>query len=175
MVITNDEMEKLNVWLTANRLSLNIGKTHYMVFNPHKQIKPPNIAILINNTVLEEVNECKFLGVILYNELSWKSHCLYISRKIAKSIDVISKVRKVLCRESLITLYYSLMYPYILYCNVIWGNANKAVLWPIFKIQKQAVRLINNLNRYDSTQSSFKEMNLLRLPDVYKLCHHFYV
>ena len=88
---------------------------------------------------------------------------------MAKSIGVLSKARKILGKETLLTLYFALIYPYIMYCNVIWGNADKSVLWPIYKLQKQAIRLINNLKRYESTQSSFKAMKLLRLPDVYKL------
>ena len=33
IISMNRELEKLSIWLTANKLSLNISKTHYMVFD----------------------------------------------------------------------------------------------------------------------------------------------
>ena len=35
--LMNKELQKLNTWLTANKLSLNISKTHYMVFDRDKE------------------------------------------------------------------------------------------------------------------------------------------
>ena len=116
----NAEMIKLYDWLKSNRLSLNISKTHYMVFNPKTRIPCQDIKLFINGRKLEEVKECKFLGVILDNKLSWKSHCSYIARKISKPIGIISKAKMYLEQDSLKTLYYSFVYPYLLYSNITW-------------------------------------------------------
>ena len=35
--LMNKELQKLNTWLTTNKLSLNISKTHYMVFDCDKE------------------------------------------------------------------------------------------------------------------------------------------
>ena len=37
IISMNRELEKLCIWLTANKLSLNISKTHYMVFDRGKE------------------------------------------------------------------------------------------------------------------------------------------
>ena len=37
--LMNKELQKFNTWLTANKLSLNISKTHSMVFGRGKKIK----------------------------------------------------------------------------------------------------------------------------------------
>ena len=37
--LMNNELQILNTWLTANTLSLNISKTHYMVFDRGKETK----------------------------------------------------------------------------------------------------------------------------------------
>ena len=75
----------------------------------------------IDGEAISETSKTKFLGVIIDNRLCWKDHILYISGKIARGIGVILKARKYLMKDSLITLYYSFVYPYLIYCNHVWG------------------------------------------------------
>jgi hypothetical protein len=165
----NQEMPKLQEWLRSNRLSLNIGKTHIMIFNPKKQKQPNQITIKIDNQTLETVSKTKFLGVIIDNSLSWKPHTLYIAQKMAKSIGILSMSRKVLSPPTLLQLYHSFIGPYINYCNLAWGNAPSSTLWPVFKNQKVAIRIIGNLPWKSSTIPFCKKNIILRLPDLY---HH---
>ena len=50
---------------------------------------------------------------------------LYVEKLLVAYIfvGVIIKARKVLQKGSLISLYYSFIYPYLIYCNQIWGSA----------------------------------------------------
>ena len=162
----NEEMPKLVDWLSANRLSLNVGKTHLMIFSPNKQ-PHPNINIYINGIALDIVTKTKFLGLMLDNKLNWKSHALYLSSKISKSIGILSIARKFLNQKTLIQLYYSFIYPYLIYANLAWGKASDVALWPIYKIQKLAIRLIANLPRRSSSKPFCKSHSILRLPDIY--------
>ena len=59
----NRELDKLFVWFSVNRLSLNLGKTNYMLFRS----RPPDneLALKINNVVLPRVAATKFLGIII--------------------------------------------------------------------------------------------------------------
>ena len=71
----NDELIKINEWFSANKLSLNAGKTNFSLF--HKSGKkysiPSHLPMLkINNHDIERVNTMKFLGVLLDDNLSWK-------------------------------------------------------------------------------------------------------
>ena len=79
------ELSKLYTWLLANKLTLNISKTHFMVFHraKHKKYK---IIIEINNIPIEQVRHTKFLGVIFDDNLDWSNHISYINTKIAKGI-----------------------------------------------------------------------------------------
>ena len=54
----NKELPILINWLNTNRLSLNIKKTHVMIFGKHCN---KDINILINNEKLEVVQKTKFL------------------------------------------------------------------------------------------------------------------
>jgi hypothetical protein len=163
----NEELPKLSNWLKSNRLSLNISKTHSMLFSPKKNPTAcPNIKI--DGVTLDTVAKTKFLGVILDNKLAWKDHALYTAQKMSKSIGILSLARKYLNRKTLLQLYYSFIYPYITYCNLAWGNAPDSTLWPILRTQKLAIRLIAGIPRGNSSLEYCKTNTILRLPELYK-------
>jgi hypothetical protein len=164
----NLEMPKLVEWLSTNRLSLNIGKTHLMIFGAKKSLSNNNINIKINNQALEIVTHSKFLGIMIDNKLSWKEHALYTSKKLSKSIARLSLAKKYLNKTTMIQLYYSFIFPYLYYCNLAWGNAADTILWPIFRNQKLALRIISNTPRRSSTIDFCKNNQIFRLPDIHK-------
>ena len=67
----NDELNNIQNWLSCNKLSLNVLKTHYIIFTPRNKIVD-SIDIKINNTSIERVYSTKFLGVHIDSQLSWK-------------------------------------------------------------------------------------------------------
>jgi hypothetical protein len=163
----NSEIPLLIDWLRANRLSLNTNKTHVMIFGPKNKPNFDTVDIKIGDTPLEIVNTTKFLGVILDNNLNWKQHITHISKKIAKSIGIISIAKKTLNQKTLLQLYFSFLYPYLTYCVLIWGNSPNTTLWPVYRLQKLAIRLVANIKRRDSSLSYCKTNQILRLPDIY--------
>ena len=72
----NNEIEFVQDWICANKLSLNINKTHYMVFSNTVNSLPGHI--FINNVTLRQIECTKFLGLYIDDDLSWKSHISYL-------------------------------------------------------------------------------------------------
>ena len=107
----NLEMDKLSIWFQANKLSLNLKKTKFMVFKPRQKRSICNIQISIDNQNIVEVKETNFLGVILDENFNWKAEISHVANKVAKS----SRCSFFLPKTSLRMLYYSLIYPYF-YC-----------------------------------------------------------
>jgi exonuclease III len=165
----NQDIPILTAWLQTNRLSLNLKKTHVMIFGRKTEGRENSLDIFIEGTKIDIVTQTKFLGIILENSLSWKPHLMYLSKKVSKTIGILSRARKFLNKETLKQLYYSFLYPYLTYCNIIWGNAPQSTLWPIFRAQKRAIRIIENIRRRDSTKAAFKNLKILRLPEIYEL------
>ena len=163
----NSDIPLLTCWLQTNRLSLNLTKTHLMVFGKGKKKDDNTLNTVISGEKIEVVKQTKFLGIILDSELSWKFHLTQLAKKLSKSIGILSRARRFLNKTTLTQLYYSFLYPYLTYCNIIWGNATQSLLWPIFRAQKRAIRIINNIKRRDSTKTAFHMMGILRLPDIY--------
>ena len=161
----NNELKEISLWLKANKLSLNIKKTHFMIFSS-KNKPHPNICINIDGETINETAKTKFLGVIIDNKLSWKDHILYISGKLARGTGVLLKVRRYLMKETLISLYYSFVYPYLIYCNHVWGLACKTHMNTLFLLQKRIIRIITGVNRRSHTDPIFKELKLLKCNDI---------
>ena len=71
---------------------------------------------------------------------------------------------------------YSLIYPYIFYCNLVWGNARFTRINPVFILQKRSMRIIFNASFRSPSNPLFNSADILKLHDVYKLalgCYMF--
>ena len=82
-----------------------------MCFTTKNKIKP-DISLNIDGQIIAEVTSSNFFGVIIEVKMNLRDHVSFVSRKIARGLWVIS-------------LYYSFIYPYLKYCNQIWGSACK--------------------------------------------------
>ena len=72
------ELSNINKWFISNRLTLNINKTCYMLFNN----KLSHINISINNINLTRVKSTECLGIIIDENLDWKLHILYLKNNL---------------------------------------------------------------------------------------------
>ena len=114
------ELCKVDTWFKANKLSLDIQKSSYMIFTPRNQQATNTLSnVHIANNILERVTVTTFLGTLIDENLTWKNHITLISNKIAKNIGVIRRIRHLVSRKIHINLYYTMIYPYISYCNIV--------------------------------------------------------
>ena len=158
----NAELAKLTVWLSANKLTLNTSKSHFMIIHRAKlKSSDTKIPVILSNTILEQVTFIKFLGVIIDNKLTFERHIVYTKNKISKGLGIITKARKYLNRETLLKLYNAFVFPYLTYCVEVWGTAPKKYLDPLIKIQKKIVLIITFSPYLCHTDPIFKDLNLL--------------
>ena len=71
-------------------------------------------------------------------------------------------------QSTLLTLYYTFIYPYFIYCIEIWGNASDIYLSQIIKLQKRAIRMIVSENYKAHTQPIYKQLKILPLKQVFE-------
>ena len=165
--IVNCELFKVVDWLIANQLSLNIKKTNYIIFHPYQKCINFNIRIKAYDSRtktffdLERKDHVKYLGVIIDQHLSWKHHINYIALKISRNIGIISRLRHFVPLKTLLSIYNSLISPYISYGLIAWGQASKSHLEKLLILQKRAVRLINFLPFRTHAIPYFAQSNIL--------------
>ena len=165
----NEHLSIVSDWLRANKLSLNIGKTHYMVFT-NKKYDYNAINVKIDETPVSFTHSTKFLGIYLDDRLDWKAHISYISNKISKSIGILYRCQAYLSRKSLTDLYYAFVYPYLSYCAHVWGNTYTSNLKTLVILQKKAIRILSHSHRLAHTHDMFHRLGILKFNRV-----HFYL
>ena len=110
------------------------------------------------------------LGIFIDSNLSWKPRIKYISKKIKRNVGILSKLRYYVDTDILVNLYYALIYPYLIYGILTWGNTYPTTLLPIFILQKKVVRLIT-FSAFDAHSSPlFKSLNIMKLHDLVEYC-----
>ena len=153
----------------ANRLSLNVNKTHVLfVSNRTHPNFPPQIYY--GSCRLEIRNNITFLGVIIDANLKFVSHIKHICNKISKLVGILYKLKDFLPKNILIQLCYAIAYPYIQYCNLVYANTFDTHLDPLEKLQKKLIRLIANAPFLAHTNELFLNNSILKLDDVNKYC-----
>ena len=164
----NSELISIAEWFCANRLSLNLEKTNYILFRSHKKMCPPSdsLQLSINGTFISQVNSAKFLGVHIDQHLTWNDHIKNISAKIAKNVGILKRVSYILPSSIRAKLYYSLIYPYLSYCNFVWASTYESRLHKLVLLQKRGVRVVAGASSIAHTSPLFLEFNLLKFHQI---------
>ena len=96
------------------------------------------------------------MDTVIDQKLTWREHITHIVTKISQSSGIMHKVKHLLPSDNLNTLYYTLIYLYLQYCNALWGMTIKTVVNPLYiMIQKRVIRLIANVINDAHTLSFF--------------------
>jgi len=146
----NAQLKNLENWFHANRLSINLTKTKYMVFGKERDtdnlpLKLP--PLLLSSASIKRVYATKFLGITLDENLSWTRHINILEANLSQNVGVLAKVRKNLNSKAAKSLYFAFIHSYLSYGNIIWASTYKGKLSKLYNIQKRAVRIISSADR----------------------------
>ena len=105
------------VWLCANKPSLNIDKTHFVIFHPYQKKLNYFMKIKINDKTINQHKSVKYLGILIDCHLNWKEHIRQISQKISRGIGILCKIRHYVDVKILVHLpcHYSSFFLILLY------------------------------------------------------------
>ena len=166
-LIFQTEGNKVIDWLIANKLIINLNKTQSMIFSYKRG--NPKFTVNLKNTIIEEQQTTSFLGVIIDNKLTWKSHIAHLCSKISKGIAILRLLRPSFPKHILKMIYMSLIHSYLNYCNLIWGSAEATISNPLFILQKKAIRIVDKAYFLEHTEPIFKTLKILTLHQIYDL------
>ena len=133
----NEDLKLIFQWLCANRLSLNVTKTEFIIFKPPRMKLDERFTLKLNGTMLLESTKIKYLGIIIDGRLTWKHHIYELRKKLNKSIGIIYKMKNIAPLRVLLSLYYALFHSHLNYGICVWGNAPEQELNHIFLSQKR--------------------------------------
>jgi len=115
-----------------------MSSSRYLIFDTN------DILIFDTNdfVLLDQKTYIKYLGILIDSNLTWKYHISYITSRISKTIGVIARLRHFVPTSMLLTLYRSLLSPYLSYGLTVWGQAPQVYLNQILVLHMRALRLI---------------------------------
>jgi len=172
---TNKELQKAQLWFQANKLSLNVSKTKYMVFRTSKmKTIEQNFNIKIGDQDVERIgNNCKtksfkFVGVHLDEYMTWEHHVNHVINKVSSANFALNQLKKVLPINIRKTIYNSLIKPHLEYSIITWGYSNCEGLKRLKIKQKQAIRNVAKVNYNAHVNPLLGKLEILNFDDTLK-------
>ena len=158
----NLDLERIRVWLAANKLTLNMTKTEFLLIGSKQRLlnftaKP---TASINQFPIKHVSRVKSLGVHIDENLTWECHVNELSKRIASGISAIKRIRHTVSYKTVLAIYNSLVQPHLDYCSSVWGSCSMS---PSQELKNRAARVIT-FSHYDrSTDELLRMVNWVKL------------
>ena len=111
----NKTLKHLDIWLSLNKLTINLSKTNYLIFNNNKA----KLSILFNNIVIIQKNSIKLRVVIIDSNMNWKQHTNMVKSKLYYGLLILRKLNNILPIHILKLIYYSVFHYNLINCA--WG------------------------------------------------------
>ena len=121
--IINKELKNLNIWCCANKLTVNPSKPNVLVIS----IKliydfTEQLTVSYDSFQIYSVKNAKYLGVIIDNRINFYKHIKVLECKIARSVGILTKLKTIPLKQSLLHLYYTLVHSHLTNRISIWGS-----------------------------------------------------
>ena len=156
--LANKLLAAITTYMKSNLLHINLSKCCFMHFTPtsitqslirgtcarnREYIRKIDLSpVLIDGNKIPEVEEMKFLGIIIDNKLRWAPHIEFLSKKLKSATGIINHIRQYIPPENYKMLYHTLFESHMNYGITVFGGALKSYTEKLFRIQKHCVRVL---------------------------------
>ena len=161
----NRDLKSLLVWLTANKISLNDGKTEIIHFHKPNNACPTDIKIKLNGKKLFPSKTIKYLGVYLDETLNGNAHCVELIKKLNRANGMLAKARHFVPLNELKNIYHAIFSSHLMYGCQIWTQKLLSVTEKISILQKNAVRIMTFSDFRAHSEPLFKQLDILKFTD----------
>ena len=70
-----------------------------------------DLSIKVGETIIENVNSAKLLGVVIDRFLSWSTHTEALTKKLSNKIGVLRRVRSFMSYEASLKVFNTIIFP----------------------------------------------------------------
>ena len=129
-------------WCTANFLELNVSKTKELIFD-FRRSQCPVQPVAIGTDTVEIVNEYKYLGTIIDNQLNWSSNIRQLYSKCQQRLYFLRKLNEFHIDHTIMHMFYtSVIQSIFAFCILVYyGNASSRDIHKVHRIIRQAQKL----------------------------------
>ena len=176
----NQDLENVQNWLRANKLTLNMTKTECMLIGARQRLSDltDSPIIAIDNVQISQVATATWLGVTIDNKFDWSNHIDKLTKKGVSGIGAIKRIRHFFPQAPLHLTYQALTQLHFSYCIVVRGNCGITLQNKVQKLQNRAAHVLT-YSYYDADagylfQASRIEKSILPAANT-KNYNNFYV
>ena len=159
----NYDLFSLHKWLTANKISLNEGKTELIYFR--KSGNAPTLNIKLHGKTLIPSKFVKYLGIYLDEFLSGNTQCSELTKKLNRANGMLAKARHYVPELELKNIYHAIFSSHILYGSQVWTPKLISVTEKISRLQKAAMRIMTFSEFRAHSEPLFKKLEILKFTD----------
>lgn len=164
-------MTKLYKWLCSNKLTLNVTKTNFCIFDDRKSNAHCKFnQLTFGDACITRVETVKYLGMQINEKLSWNVHIENLLGKLVKTASTFKFLRNHVPNNCKKQLYYSYVYSKIVYGIEIYGITSKTQLNKLQVMQNRLLKILYKKDWLYGTNELHKELELLKIEDVSNLC-----
>ena len=113
--------------------------------------------VYMNYQVINEVDTRNHLGLYLSNDCKWHEHIHYVKFKAWHHVNVMRRLKFILDRKSLQTIYFSFVRPLLEYADIVWDNCSQYESNQLEQIQNEAARIVTGATKLVSVNSLLHE------------------
>ena len=155
----NDELTKIDHWLSLSSLFVNVTKTEAMLFGTTPRLSAVNsFSITLNNNIIKRVFHFTYLGIVFDDRLSWNEQIKYLISKAGKCVGMLGRLHR--REESANVVYCSLIRPILEYCASVWGCCGEGHKDGLEALQNRVARIVA------TTLCSQQAMDVLKWPTL---------
>ena len=89
---------------------------------PKLDLVSDSFTVKVNSISIERVTVYKSFGVLVDENLTWKSHMEEISKKISTGLSVLKRISPAIPIETRQTTYKALILPHFDYSSCVWNK-----------------------------------------------------
>jgi len=95
----NEQMIRVDDWLSRNKLYLNVSKTKVMLIRRvRRKVAENNFKVKFRGGDLKVVSKIKYLGVMIDRNVNFTEHDGYIGRKVGAKLGILRRIGKDMTR-----------------------------------------------------------------------------
>ena len=137
---------EVQLWMSANMLKMNTGKTELIIFAPRCHLQNlKDISLNVDSIAVQPTQEVDNLGVIFDSALSMEKQINAVSSTCYYHIRRISKIRKFLTVDATRSLVNAYVVSRLDYCNSLLAGLPDCLLKKLQRVQNCAARLVKKL------------------------------
>lgn len=149
------DLFRVSDWCVQWKMNLNIAKCYHVTFTNKK--KPLQCSYLLNNNVLQNVQQIKYLGVTLNSKLDWIDHIHATAAKASRLLYFFQRNFKHSPQSLKETLYFTNIRPILEYACAVWDPHTEVLKQQLERVQKRAARFVTGNFNFDIRSSVIRD------------------